>query len=80
MFVCTVETTTGATTDAIDKSQGQPATGRIGSPGKAAFGREAVVCLAAQASGLTEVLPAAGGQARGLAYNTAARYDSRLHE
>jgi hypothetical protein len=81
VYLYTVITTTGTTTDAINKSQGLPASGEIRSTSPSAFGREAGVYRSSDATGLTSVvLPAGGGQVLGLAFNTTAKYNTRLQE
>jgi len=81
VYLYTVVTTSGTTTDAINKSQGVPASGEIRSTTSTTFGREGGVYSASNATGLTSVvLPAGGGQVLGLAFNTTSKYNSRLQE
>jgi hypothetical protein len=81
VYLYTVVTTTGTTADAINKSQGAPASGEIRSTTSTTFGREGGVYKSSDATGLTSVvLPAGAGQTLGLAFNTTAKYNSRLQE
>lgn len=81
VYFYTVVTTTGTTTDAINKSQGLPAAGEIKSTTANTYGREGGVYSQAQVSGLTHVaLPAGGGQYLGFAFDTNDKFNSRLQE
>lgn len=81
VYLYTVVTTTGTTTDAINKSQGLPAPGDIKSTSANTYGREGGVYSQSQVNGLTHVvLPAGGGQYLGFAFNTNAKFNSRLQE
>lgn len=81
VFLYTVVTTSGTTSDAINKSQGLPAAGDIKSTSANTYGREAGVYQQSQVAGLTHVvLPAGGGQYAGFAFDTNAKFNSRLQE
>lgn len=81
VYLYTVVTTTGTTTDAINKSQGAAAPGQIYSTGPGTFGREGGVYQSSQIAGLTNVvLPASNGQTLGLAFNTTSKNNSLLQE
>ncbi len=80
-YLYTVITTGGSTIDAINKSQGGPASGDILSPGPNAYGREAGIYAASLASGLTNVvLPTAANNHIGFAYNTTSKFNAALQE
>jgi hypothetical protein len=81
VYLYTVVTTTGTTSDAVNKSQGAPASGQIYSTGPNTFGREGGVYEKSQVNGLTNVvLPAASGQTLGFSFNTASKFNSALQE
>lgn len=72
---------TGGTSDAINKSQGNPAIGQIYSTSPTTFGREGGVYAASVMSGSTDVvLPASNGQYIGFAFNTTAKNNANLQE
>jgi Protein of unknown function (DUF3370) len=81
VYLYTVITTGGSTIDAINKSQGGPASGDIFSPAPNAYGREAGIYAASLASGLTNVvLPTVANQHIGFAYNTTSKFNAQLQE
>ncbi len=81
VYLYTVITTTGTTSDAISKSQGGPASGDIYSTGPNAYGREAGVYSASLASGLTNVvLPTVANKHIGFSYNTSSKFNAELQE
>lgn len=81
VYLYTVVTTTGTTSDAINKSQGAAAPGDIYSTGPNTYGREGGVYAASEMTGLTNVvLPAGSGQYIGFSFDTTAKYNSHLQE
>jgi len=81
IYLYTVVTTTGTLTDAVNRSQGNPASGDIHSTGPGTFGREGGIYASSLVAGTTEVvLPASNGMHIGFAFNTTAKNNSNLQE
>ncbi|WP_269530885.1 DUF3370 family protein [Chitinimonas sp. BJYL2] len=73
VYLYTVVTYSGTTTDAINATQGAAAPGEIYSPGPGKFGREAGIYAASVVGGTSEVILPASGKYLGLAFNTTAK-------
>ena len=81
IYLYTVVTTSGTLTDAINRTQGTPASGDIHSTGPGTFGREGGVYASSLVAGTTEVvLPTANGMHIGFAFNTTAKNNANLQE
>jgi hypothetical protein len=81
VYLYTVITTAGVTADAINKSQGGPASGEIHPSSSSAYGREAGIYASSLASGLTNVvLPTTASKHIGFAYNTTSKFNASLQE
>lgn len=81
IYLYTVVTSSGSTTDAINLSQGGPAAGDIKSEATNAYGREAGVYAKSLVAGTTVVdLPAGSNVHAGFAFNTSAKFNSNLQE
>jgi Protein of unknown function (DUF3370) len=81
IYLYSVVTTTGSTTDAINLSQGAPAAGDIKSEGTNAYGREAGVFSKSLVAGTTTVaLPASGNVHAGFSFNTSSKFNANLQE
>ncbi|MEH0152505.1 DUF3370 family protein [Limibacter armeniacum] len=73
-YVYTVVTSNGSLTDAINKSQGGPATGDIYSPNPNAYGREAGVYANSGWEGSTDITLPASQSYIGFALNTSSKF------
>jgi hypothetical protein len=81
IYLYSVVTSAGSTTDAINQTQAAPATGDIKSEGPGAYGREAGVYAKSLVAGTTVVaLPASGNVHAGFAFNTSAKFNAALQE
>ncbi len=81
IYLYSVVTASGSTTDAINLSQGAPASGDIKSEAANAYGREAGVYASSLVAGTTVVdLPASGNVHAGFAFNTSAKFNANLQE
>ncbi|MBN2659302.1 MAG: DUF3370 family protein [Spirochaetales bacterium] len=73
VFVYSVITSTGSLTDAINKSQGAPASGEIRTPSATTYGREAGVYAASEFSGTTVIMLPENQSHIGFALDTEAK-------
>lgn len=81
IYLYSVVTTSGSTQDAINATQGAPATGDIYSEGPNAYGREAGVFDKSLVAGTTTIaLPAGGNVHAGFSFNTSAKFNANLQE
>ena len=81
IYLYSVVTGGGSTTDAINLSQGAPAVGDIKSEAANAYGREAGVYASSLIAGTTVIdLPAGGNLHAGFALNTSAKFNANLQE
>jgi hypothetical protein len=81
IYLYTVITTGGSTTDAITKSQQGPAPGEIKGTSASTFGREAGIFPSSLVAGVTNVvLPAVANKHLGLAFNTTSKFNANLQE
>lgn len=80
VFAYSVITSSGSINDAINLSQGDPASGTIKSPGPGLFGREAGVCPHSSWEGTTHIDIPNGAAHVGLCLNTSQRNSSAPQE
>jgi Protein of unknown function (DUF3370) len=81
IYLYSVVTSSGSSTDAINLTQGAPATGDIKSETANTYGREAGVYANSLIAGTTVVdLPANGNVHAGFALNTSAKFNANLQE
>ena len=81
IYLYSVVTLSGSTQDAINATQGGPATGDIYSESTNAYGREAGVFDKSLVAGTTTVtLPAGGNVHAGFSFNTSSKFNANLQE